>query len=753
MSQSSLFHLTPDGPKICNASARNCPYGSGAEHYATSQEARAASEEILSQETSGKTLKKEKPSVSSETVSKLIDELYEASEAYYQKGVESALSDEEFDAKLEFLSELESSGSYGELFAAGTRGFNLLENDPSLGTRAEGELVSHAIPMLSLAKAKEEKDLSAFLDKAKASGAKGFKLQAKMDGFAMSAEYSNGKLFRLSTRGDGERGEDTTYLIQDPNVSVQGLERNTSEMNSLEIRGELFFTNSQFQSADNQRFRQTGQRFKNPRNAATGLMKAAKSGVDYPVEFTFAAYSVIHNGQPAEMSELSEKSFISIDTFTERATRGLSLSGYTENKDVMEAIHSFGKLREGFDFPTDGVVIKPINESEMLSAMGSTSHHPVSQLAWKYPAPTATTEVLDISITVGRSGKITPIARVRPVELDGSTIQNASLHNYNLVATKGIRVGSVVLIEKANEIIPQIKVVISNPSGSKDLEVPQKCPSCGAMLEFNRSEGVWPPKTLRCPNDYCESRNFFALKSAVGKNMMNIDGMSEVSLEHLNTIGRVKDISDLYTLTLEELANSQLGESQNGKPRRLGEKRAANILEHIEASKTRPLTKMLPALAVDLLGNTASKDLEKRFGDIDGILAATKEQIAAIDGFGEIKAEKIYTGLARKKQLITKMRSHGVSFGKGVEKDTPKSGVDLSGKSFAISGAVPPGFANRGQWVDYVESAGGTFHSSPKADTSFVIGDPSENSAKIQKATKMGLIFMSPSDFTAKFVK
>ena len=756
MSSSTLFHVTPDGAKPCSASIRNCPLGGADQHYDSFAAAQTAAEELMADEYRVGQLTKKKNTIAipPETVQSMVDELYEASDAYYQKGIESPLTDEEFDAKLEYLQELADSGAYEDIFAEGSKGFNLLENDPALGTTAEGETVEHALPMLSLAKAKEERDLISFLDKARAAGAKDFRLQAKMDGLAVAAEYANGKLFRLSTRGDGTHGEDTTYLIRDPKVKVKGLENTISELESLEIRGELFFTNSQFKAVDEERFKSTGQRFKNARNSATGLMKAAKSGVDYPVEFTFAAYSVIKNGKPDELTELGDQGFVSIDEFTDKATPTLVLSGFNTNAELMEAVHEFGKLRENFDFPTDGVVIKPTNEAELLSSMGYTSHHPVSQVAWKYPAATATTEVLSISITVGRSGKVTPVAKVRAVELDGSTVQNASLHNYNLVATKGIRVGSIVLIEKANEIIPQIKVVISNPEGTEEVQVPNQCPSCGTLLSFNKEEKIWPPRTLRCPNNDCDSRKFFALKTAVSKSYMDIDGMSESSLEYLNSIGRVLDMADLYSLTMEELADSQLGESVNGNPRRLGEKRATHIVEYIEKSKTRPLAKMLPALAIDLLGRSASKDLERKFGDLDGILAASKDQIAAMDGFGEIKAEKIYTGLKQRRPLIDKLRAAGVTFGEGAAKPAPSpTAVDLSGISFAISGSVPPGFGNRGQWVDYVEANGGTFHSGPKADTTYVIGDPSETSAKVQKATKLGLTFMSPSGFTAKFVK
>jgi len=749
----SRFHINPDTGEsgVCSAKNGQCPFGE-ANHFDSHEEAQLAGEDLLGSQHGLKTVRKKTSVINRQDVVSLIDELYTAADNYYHRGVESHLTDEEFDAKLEYLQILSDSGEHADLFDDGTKGFKLLENDPSLGTTVDGDTVPHAIPMLSLAKAKKEPELMSYLTKTRAAGAKDFRLQAKLDGLAMSAEYLDGKLKRLSTRGDGQNGEDATYTIRDPKVKIKGLESTISELGKLEVRGELFFTKAQFEKADAARFAQTGQHFKNSRNAATGLMKAAKLGVEYPVEFTFATYSVIRDDSPASLDLVNGLGFETVDELTERATNGLSLSGFKSDSDVMDAVHDFGRARENFDFPTDGVVIKPTNEAELLSSMGYTSHHPVSEIAWKYPDAKATTEILAIDVTVGRSGKLTPIARVKPVDLDGSTISNASLHNYNLVRSKGIRVGSIVLVEKANMIIPQVVAVLSSPENSVETEVPKFCPSCKTTLDYDKQDSEWPPKTLRCPNPDCDSRMTFALRTAVTKTMLDIDGMSESSLDYLTSVGRVTTIADLYTLTLEELADSQLGESQNGNARRLGERRAQNILNHIEKSKEIPLTRILPALSIELLGKSASKALEKRFGDIDGILAATKEEIAQLDGLGVIKAEKIHEGLQRRKSLIETMRKRGVLFTPSVA-PAKSTSSPLSGKSFSISGAVPPGYGNRNQWVEYIESQGAEFHSSPKAHTNFMIGDPTENSSKVQAARKLGLPFMSPSDFAAKFPK
>lgn len=701
-------------------------------------------------------------------VVELIEELHKAAETYYQKSGDSGLTDEEFDAKLDYLETLEQSGAYEDLFEAGSKGFLLLEGDPALGTKVAVEtVVAHNSPMLSLGKAKKPDELLAFLRKARAAGAKDFRLQAKLDGLALSARYTDGELEVLATRGDGVHGEDTTYLLDDSSVTVLGLPRTISTMGIVEVRGELFFTEAQFKAADDARFAKTSERFSLSRNAASGLLKKAKGGVGYPVEFTFSTYSALHEGRMIDLTSLdSVNGFVTVDSITKNEAGDSPIAGFATDADVLAAVESFGKVRETFGIPTDGVVIKPTNESEMNGKMGFTSHHPVSQIAWKYPAENAQTVVIGIDVTVGKTGKLTPIARIAPVMVAGSKIENASLHNYNLVATKDVRIGSTVLIEKANDIIPQIKVVLKNLPESVAIEVPTNCPACEEVLTF-KDDGVWPPRTLLCPNTTCPSRDFFALKSAVGKNYFDIDGLSEVTLTYLNEVDRVKNIADLFTLTVTELADSALGYTAKGTARRLGEKRAEHIVEYVERSKTRPLAKILAGLNIDLLGRTAAKKLEAAFGDIDGILAATEEEIGAVEGFGPIGAEKIHRGLKLRAGLIAELREHGVTFGKlpegsesaatldsdGEDLSTaaPAGGVDLTGVSFAISGAVPEPFANRGAWVDFVEANGGTFHSGPKATTSYMVGDKNETSSKIKKAHSLGLDFLTADEFTKKY--
>lgn len=683
----------------------------------------------------------------------LIDELHTASALYYQEMEISPLDDDEFDEKAAFLATQQDA--FPDLFTPGSKGALLLEGDPALGTQVaadEDEIVVHAVPMLSLAKAKTEDELKNFARKLRAAGAKDFRLQAKLDGFALSAEYDQGKLVRLSTRGNGTVGEDTSYLFTSDEVTIIGLPTTISILEPLEVRGEMFLTDDQFRTLDEARTSITGaEAFKNPRNGLVGTVKKAKGGLGYPAEVTYGAYSVVEasTGDLVALDTVASLGFLTVDAITQEQVGELPLTGFTNDDELFDAIHKFGEARQTFTIPTDGVVIKPTNEREMHRELGSSSHHPRSQVAFKFPSPTAVSELLSIDLTVGKTGKITPIGRIKTVDLDGSAVSNVSLHNFNLVYTKNIRVGATILVHKANDIIPQIKAVISTPEGAELIPVPTTCPVCEETLSAAREEkGTWPPKTLLCKNMDCPSRDFFALKIAVGKNYLDIDGMSEKLLAHLNDSGRVTTIADLYTLTFEELANSDFGTTKDGGSVRLGEKRAQNILDHIEKSKATPMPRVVASLSIPGLGRSMTKILMKRFKNIDELLAASVEEIAELDKLGAIRAEAIVNGLKHRSTLIQILRDHGVEFAvEEVATDAP-----LKGLSFAISGEVPAPFANRGKFVEYVEANGGEFHSSPKAHTSFMIGDAEASSSKAKAAIKHGVTFLTPVEFTDRYV-
>lgn len=689
--------------------------------------------------------------IDEKTVEDLIDELTKASKKYYQDLEESDLSDDEFDAKINSLEEFRKD--FPNLFSKNSKGFMLLEGNPSLGTRPEGkQLVPHQTPMLSLGKAKEYSELRKFLNKLHSEGARKFTLQAKLDGFALSVKYSQGQIEYIATRGDGVVGEDMTYLADADRLTISGLPTALEHHNELELRGEVFFTNQQFQNADDSRFKNFGTRFKNSRNAAVGLLKKAKKGLDYDVTLTFSTYAALDHNEYIDLSELENENIETVDHLTktqisETPYDNTIISDIAKIDHVIDAVKEFQKHREEFSIPTDGVVIKPSNESEMRHKLGDTSHHPSSQIAFKYPGLSAITHIVAIRNTVGKTGKLTPVAVIKPVDLAGTTITNISLHNYNWISERDVREGSIVEVTRANDVIPYLKQVITVGANNQTMP-PQHCPHCNTKLINHGDEN--PSKVITCPNYECESRQQFLLRTAVGKNYLNIDGLSEVLLDHLYATKRITNIADLYTLTVDEMKDMPLGVSTKGNPRKLGEKRAKNIVHHIEKSKTAPLHKLMSALGVSTLGSRMSKELIKEFGTFDKIRSAAIEEISALDQFGEVRAREVVDGLARCSNLIDELISKGVVF------DDESTSVDTGDKfknhSFAISGPVPESFGNRQEWIAYIEDNGGEFHSSPKKNTSFMIADKNDSSSKIIKALKLGIDFMTAEDFTKNFV-
>ena len=683
-------------------------------------------------------------------ISSIADELIEAAKVYYEAKSEPLLSDAEFDEKQAFLASVVDSIDDPELL---TKVQLILEGELNLGAVLEisDEVIHHA-PMLSLTKANTEEQLRKFIVKMLDSGAESFKLQLKLDGFALSARYEDGVLQQLATRGTGEVGENSSFLLSADGVTIRGLPRVIDQKGTVELRGELFFTEAQFAAVDAKRVALTGTPFKNSRNAVVGLRLKATRGLDFPVEFSFSAYSAWEGMRPIELSSISAENFDTVEELTLRELNGkaVELSKLSTVEDVLASVAAMEPLIDHFEAPNDGVVVKPTNEAQLLAELGNSSHSPASQIAYKYPTPSVPTEVIGITFSVGKTGKITPRAQLRPVEVMGTLVGSATLNNYDWVANKysnDVRVGSQIMLTRANKVIPFISAVVHNPEGTSPAEVPRTCPGCGDNL--HSEDGTWPPKTLRCLNRDCPSRDIFSILNAVSKASLDIDGMSGATVDYLHEEGKLNSMADLYSLTMEDLADSTFGYSKNGTPRKLGETRAQNILDHIEASKTLPLVRMLTALSIQTLGGRASKSLVAHFGTIEAIRAATVEEIATIDKFGEKKAQLIVDGLAHRSKVIDQMISAGVTF--PAAEAAASSGDTLSGLSFAISGPVPAPFPNRGAWVEFIEANGGAFHSGPKAATSYMVADSAGSSSKVLKAQDLGVAFMTAEEFTERF--
>lgn len=768
------------------------------------------------------------PSITCAQTEDLIQLLIKASQAYYS-GDEPDMSDAEFDSKQSLLQEVCDTGEYSELFVEGSDGWRVLgHGDVLLGASLSNKTdsnsdsdnsvsksgsaarfrreVTHVPPMLSLQKMKTEDALKSFIQKTSEHGAESFKLQLKLDGLAVSAVYdSDGDLRLISTRGNGTTGEDCTYL-SDPestglfinfipaSIDMSTLAShvgNSSRVSEFEVRGEMLFIGDQFEKASQARQEAGGEPFSNPRNAGAGLVNRAAKGLGFSAEMTFVVYSILIDGEYADATTsssngglktwMSRNGFLTADELTGIHAGQIKVNNLNNLDEVMISIHSLGTVLDGLPFEADGVVIKPVNESAMLASMGSTSHHPLSQAAWKYPAQQAVSTVRSIEFTVGRTGRITPVAVFDPTPLDGTVVSKASLHNMNHLSNLDVRVGSTVIFEKANEIIPQIVSVVSRPEDSQSVPVPSSCPVCSTALNYDKSDGVWPPKTMTCTNSKCPSRTFQVVVNAVKRDNLDIDGLGPSVVEALGESGMVLSVADLYRLDETTLAALQTGTSSTGTPVLLGSVRASKIINQIEKSKSLPFSRLLSSLGIPQIGRRASRKIAEHFGTIDNLLASSTDELSQVPTLGGKRAEILYEGLQANSEVISTMRSLGVMFtpdqGSHVSRETSvdntsgdvsesdddnlsqessvsstsKNQSSIAGLSFSISGKVPEPFSNRNEMVDFIESNGGEFHSSPKASTTYMIADSQGSSSKIVKAHKHGVTFISPEEFTKQF--
>lgn len=766
--------------------------------------------------------------ITREQTEDLIQLLIKASQAYYS-GDEPVMSDAEFDSNQNLLQEVCDTGEYSKLFTEGSDGWRVLghgdvllgaslrnkansDSDTDNSTSASGSAsrsrreVTHVPPMLSLQKMKTEDALKSFIQKTSEHGAESFKLQLKLDGLAVSAVYdSEGDLTLISTRGNGTTGEDCTYL-SDPestglfinfipaSIDMSTLAShvgNSSRVSEFEVRGEVLFIGDQFEKASQARQEAGGEPFSNPRNAGAGLVNRAAKGLGFSAEMTFVVYSILVNGEYVDTTTSSENGglstwvssngFLTADELTSIHAGKIKVGGLNDSDEVMNSIHALGTVLDSLPFEADGIVIKPVNEATMLDSMGSTSHHPLSQAAWKYPAQQAVSTVRSIEFTVGRTGRITPVAVFDPTLLDGTVVSKASLHNMNHMSNLDVRVGSTVIFEKANEIIPQIVSVVSRPEDSDSVPVPSSCPVCNTVLDYDNKDGVWPPRTMTCTNSMCPSRTFQVVVNAVRRDNLDIDGLGPSVVEALGDSGLVSSVADLYGLDEATLAALQTGTSSIGSPVLLGSVRASKIVDQIEKSKSLPFSRLLSSLGITQIGRRASRKIAEHFGTIDNLLAASTDELSQVPTLGGKRAEILYKGLQANREVISTMRSLGVLFtpdqcsrvsretsadntsGDSSEPDydnlsqessvssTSRNQSSVAGLSFSISGKVPEPFSNRNEMVDFIESNGGEFHSSPKASTTYMIADPQGSSSKIVKAHKHGVTFISPEEFTKQF--
>ncbi|MFP4417948.1 MAG: NAD-dependent DNA ligase LigA [Chitinispirillaceae bacterium] len=635
--------------------------------------------------------------------------------AYYGRG-ESLVSDEQYDALYRELVELEKKHPEFATEDSPTRrvGSDLTREFPKY---------RHAEPMMSIDNTYSEKEIAEWVKRSKKQIGHdniSFTCELKIDGIAAAIHYQDGALVRGVTRGDGVTGDDIT-----PNVrTIRSIPLHLSYKGPLEIRGEIFMTYENFQRLNEQLMEDGKKPMQNPRNTTAGTVKLLDPREVARRRLSFGGYFVIstehqstHHGNLQFLRKLGLP--------TVEHSRVL----HTVD-EIIEFCEKYESRRRTLDYPVDGIVVK-VNEFRYQSELGATAKAPRWVIAYKYPPDRAVTRVNAIEANVGRTGVITPVARLEPVLLAGTTIQNATLHNYDEIKRLDVRPHDTVEIEKGGEIIPKVVNVQKDkrPTDSKPFDPPTKCPSCGSDAVHMEGEVA-----LRCINTACPAQQFAALNHFVSRSAMNIDGLGPSLLQQLLDREMIHDPSDLYILTRGQLAGLE----------RMGEKSADNIVSAIDKSRHNPLDRLLHGLGIRMVGATAAKLLAQSVTDVRDLYTKPLEELEEIDGIGSVMAQSIraYFDRQENQHLINRLIDRGVN-SKGIFRE-PQGEQPLSGKTFVLTGTLER--FTRAEAAGQIEKRGGKVTSSVSKKTDYVVAGADPGS-KLDKANTLGISVLNEREF------
>jgi len=580
--------------------------------------------------------------------------------------------------------------------------------------------VEHTTPMLSLGNAFNEEDLRDFDRRIRQAVGDDFSYvsELKIDGLAVSLRYEDGIFVQGSTRGDGTVGEDITANLR----TVKSIPLQLQQQVTIEVRGEVFMPKKSFEKLNQEREANGEELFANPRNAAAGSLRQLDPKIAASRNLDIFLYAIGQN----ELTNITKHS---------EGLNYLDELGLKTNKerrvcqtidDVLQYIKEWQEKRPTLPYEIDGIVIK-VDQYEYQEKLGATVKSPRWAIAYKFPAEEVVTKLIDIELSVGRTGVVTPTAILEPVKVAGTTVQRASLHNEDLIREKDIRIGDYVVIRKAGDIIPEVvKSLLDRRTGDEEpYSMPELCPECES--ELVRLDGE---VALRCINPKCPAQIREGLIHFVSRNAMNIDGLGERVVRQLFEENLIEDVADLYKLKKEELLKLE----------RMGEKSVTNLLNAIQASKENSLERLLFGLGIRHVGAKAAKILAQEYEHIDRLMKATEEELRSINEIGEKMANSIvtYFQLPEVKQLIEELREQGVNLEyKGLKKkDTAQSESIFAGKTVVLTGKLEK--LTRNEAKEKLESLGANVAGSVSKKTDLVIAGLDAGS-KLSKATELGI--------------
>jgi DNA ligase (NAD+) len=632
------------------------------------------------------------------------------------------ISDAEFDRLLKELMQLEEQ--YPEL---------VTPDSPSQRVGAaplnKFETVRHRQPMISLENAFSEAEAREFDERLKrflrTDADFQYVMEPKMDGTAIELVYEKGRFTVGSTRGDGLRGENVTQNLKTIHtIPLQVLTQAEPVPELLEVRGEVYMDLEEFKRLNEQRLARGEAAFANPRNAAAGSLRQLDPGVTASRPLKIYCYGI---------GEVRGQNFEThwqvLQTLKKWGFRINPLIDCGVGIEAAIAYHQrLEHQRHGLPYEIDGMVIK-VDSLALQERLGTKARSPRWALAYKFAATQETTRVLDIVVNVGRTGAVTPMAVMAPVEVGGVTVSRATLHNEDEVARKDVRVGDWVLIQRAGDVIPEVvKVITERRTGQeKPFQMPLVCPVCGTKLV--RPEGE---KVTRCPNPDCFGSRTRAIMHFAGKTAMDIDGLGEKIIQQLVSVGLVSDVSDLYKLTEDDLIPLE----------RFAEKSAQNIVGAIQGSKHPPFWRLLNALGLRYVGEATAQVLAQHFQNLEVLGQAGKDELLQVEGVGEQVANSIrdYFDDSRNQQLLRRLQDAGVA----EQRPEPRAAGPLAGQSFVFTGGLP--HLSREEAKALVTARGGKVSSSVSAKTDYVVAGADPGS-KYAKAVELGVTLLDEAAF------
>src|SRR5437899_1092527 len=549
----------------------------------------------------------------------------------------------------------------------------------------------------------------------------------KFDGLSIALWYEDGVLVRGITRGDGTTGEDVTPNVRTvrsiPLRIEKELLKKAKVPASFEVRGEVMMTRKAFEALNRSQEQNGGKVFANARNAAAGAVRMLDSSITARRRLDFFSYYLLTDGRAAFPKH--SESLLALEALRFRASRDWKLCNGID--EVISYCEDWDTKREKLDYEIDGVVVK-VNSIGIQNELGFTSKSPRWAIAYKYPARQETTVVNDIIVQVGRTGALTPVAMLEPVQIGGVTVSRSTLHNMDEIERLGLHIGDTVLIERAGEVIPHVLKVVKEGKSRRPFRMPKHCPECGSTIHHVEGEVAY-----RCVNAACPAKRKESILHFAGRHAMSIDGLGDKIVDQLVEKGLVKDVADLYALKEEEVAGLE----------RMAEKSAQNLLEEIEASKKNSLERLIYALGIQFVGERTGQLLAEHFSSLEELAAAKEERLVEVPEVGPKIAASIveFFSEAANRQLIKKLSKLGVH--PTAEQRVVKS-QKLAGKSFVFTG----GLANRSREEagEIVQQHGGKVSGSVRQKTNYV-GAGTDPGSKYEKAKELGVAILTEQEF------